>query len=172
MRIKRTISGFTIVELLIVIVVIGVLAAISIVAYNGITERARFTAMRSDLSQLNKLIQAYYAQNGSYPITPGVCNGVSGNWCGWDQASGDAFIPGIVPTFAASLPQLPATNASNDTYLYRSPSGTDYKLIRLVGAGLSASEQSAFADLSTTTCSAGINTTRWGYWSSSVSQCW
>lgn len=165
-------SGFTIVELLIVIVVIGILAAISLVAYGGISERAKFSAMRSDLSQINKSIQMYYAQNGSYPITPGICNGVSGNWCGWDQATGDNFIPGIVPTLAGSLPQLPSSNASNDTYLYRSPSGTDYKLIRLAGAGLSVSEQSAFADLSTTTCSSGINTTRWGYWSSSVSQCW
>ena len=39
---KKTKSGFTIVELLIVIVVIGILAAITIVAYNGIQSRARF----------------------------------------------------------------------------------------------------------------------------------
>lgn len=45
-------SGFTIVELLIVVVVIAILAAISIVAYNGITERARTSAAKSYASQL------------------------------------------------------------------------------------------------------------------------
>lgn len=41
--------GFTIVELLVVIVVIGILAAISLVAYNGITGQARVTSLQSDL---------------------------------------------------------------------------------------------------------------------------
>jgi general secretion pathway protein G len=42
-------SGFTIVELLIVIVVIGILAAITIVAYNGVQNRAKTAALTSDL---------------------------------------------------------------------------------------------------------------------------
>ena len=49
-------SAFTIVELLIVIVVIAILAAISIVAYNGIQTRARTTKVQSDLNALNKAI--------------------------------------------------------------------------------------------------------------------
>ena len=47
-------SGFTIVELLIVIVVIGILAAITIVAYNGIQERARLASAQAFASQLHK----------------------------------------------------------------------------------------------------------------------
>lgn len=48
--------GFTIVELLIVIVIIGILASITIVAYNGIQVRAQNAKINSDLSQLQKAI--------------------------------------------------------------------------------------------------------------------
>lgn len=48
--------GFTIVELLIVIVVIGILAAITIVAFNGIQERSRQAKIKSDMSLLNRAI--------------------------------------------------------------------------------------------------------------------
>jgi len=54
---KQTRSGFTIVELLIVIVVIAILAAITIVAYNGIQTRAREAKINSDLTALSKAIQ-------------------------------------------------------------------------------------------------------------------
>lgn len=50
----KTKSGFTIVELLIVIVVIGILAAITIVAYNGIQQRARASATSAALNQTAK----------------------------------------------------------------------------------------------------------------------
>ncbi len=61
--------GFTIVELLIVIVVIAVLAAITVVAYNGIQQRARTTGVQSDLSSLSKKLKLYYAANDAYPNT-------------------------------------------------------------------------------------------------------
>ena len=51
-------SGFTIVELLIVIVVIAILAAISIIAYNGIQDRTRQSKINSDLAMLEKAIHA------------------------------------------------------------------------------------------------------------------
>jgi prepilin-type N-terminal cleavage/methylation domain-containing protein len=60
-------TGFTIVELLIVIVVIAVLAAISIVAYNGIQNRANDTVVRADLRNFANKVQQYNAQNGQYP---------------------------------------------------------------------------------------------------------
>lgn len=165
-------NGFTIVELLIVVVVIAILAAITIVAYSGISERSRYSAMRSELTSLNKAILMYHADNGVYPITPVTSASCSGSWCGWDQATGDNFIPGLSPKYISVTPQLSIDKANGDTYLYRSPDGSNYKLIRLLSGGLSASETAAMADMMTTDCSAGINVNRWGYWSSAASKCW
>ena len=65
MQIKQ--KGFTIVELLIVIVVIGILAAIVIVAFNGIQTRAKETSIKSDISNFEKKIKLWHAENGRYP---------------------------------------------------------------------------------------------------------
>ena len=66
LQLKLRRSGFTIVELLIVIVVIGILAAISIVAYNGIQNRANDTAVQSDLSNMARKIHLDAADRGEF----------------------------------------------------------------------------------------------------------
>jgi len=62
-------SGFTIVELLIVVVVIGILAAIVIVAYNGITNSAHDSAVENDLATTAKKLEIYKVKNGTYPVS-------------------------------------------------------------------------------------------------------
>ena len=66
---QRKSTGFTIVELLIVIVVIGILAAIVIVAYNGVQNRANDTAVKSDLAAAAKSLQLFQVDSsaGLYP---------------------------------------------------------------------------------------------------------
>ena len=64
-------SGFTIVELLIVVVVIAILAAITLVTYGGIQQRANNAAMVDAVSKSIRMIQAYVAANGTYPFTGG-----------------------------------------------------------------------------------------------------
>ena len=60
--------GFTIVELLVVIVVIGILAAITIVAYRGISQKAVSAALQSDLSNASRKLEIYRADNSdNYP---------------------------------------------------------------------------------------------------------
>lgn len=59
--------GFTIVELLVVIVVIGILAAITIVSYTGISQKAIVASLQSDLSNASKQLSIYQVVNGSYP---------------------------------------------------------------------------------------------------------
>ena len=70
--------GFTIVELLVVIVVIGILAAITVVAYNGIQKRARNVSVINAASEYRTILMAYAALNGQYPggnLAVGYCLG-------------------------------------------------------------------------------------------------
>lgn len=78
-------TGFTIVELLIVIVVIAILAAITIVAYNGIQNRANNTQVVSLVRGYVTAIAAYNAEKGAYP-TGTSCLGVGypGGTCHYD----------------------------------------------------------------------------------------
>jgi prepilin-type N-terminal cleavage/methylation domain-containing protein len=66
---KRNLNnkGFTIVELLIVIVVIGILALLVITTYSGIQAKARNSKRASDVKSLQTQIEAYFSQNGFYP---------------------------------------------------------------------------------------------------------
>ena len=68
-------GGFTIVELLIVIVVIAILAAITIVAYNGIQQRSQNTKSVAAATAWLKALQMYKADNGSWPTIYNVCLG-------------------------------------------------------------------------------------------------
>jgi len=71
-------AGFTIVELLVVVVVIGILAAITIVSYNGITSRAVQTSMQSDLQSGATALSLDNVQNGAYPADAASANGGKG----------------------------------------------------------------------------------------------
>ena len=63
----KTRSGFTIVELLIVIVVIAILAAITITSYSGIQSRARDSQRAAAITSIQKKLEAFYVLNGYYP---------------------------------------------------------------------------------------------------------
>lgn len=64
---NRKQQGFTIVELLIVIVVIGILAALVITTFTGIQQKARNTERQTDINGLHQAIEAYYASESRYP---------------------------------------------------------------------------------------------------------
>lgn len=87
---KHKQRGFTIVELLIVIVVVAILAAVTVVAYNGIQNRSRLAKDGQDLAVLTKAIQLYIANGGS--MRDRVAGANSGSGCGgyW-FGSGDSL---------------------------------------------------------------------------------
>lgn len=150
-------NGFTIVELLIVIVIIGILAAVTVVAYNTMQDRARFSLMQTDMKSITKGLELYKVDTGNYPNTIGQ-NGCTSNWCGWDQATGNNFIDGLSPKYMAAIPQLPAVNVREDTYLYQSD-GVNYQLIRFKPSGLTSVEIASSMHITTN----GYENIAWGY---------
>ncbi len=75
-------QGFTIVELLIVIVVVGILAAISVVAYNGIQQRIQLALVQSDSSSFAKKLEVFKVENENYPTLINDCpSPATGNLC-------------------------------------------------------------------------------------------
>jgi len=113
--------GFTIVELLIVIVVIGILAAITTVAYNGIQKRAQNASIVSEAQQDAKLIATYKALNGDFPtVTPAeeaVCIGTGfqvfgGEQYCWDTVPGGYYRKKISATFNSQLATIGSVSSS------------------------------------------------------------
>jgi prepilin-type N-terminal cleavage/methylation domain-containing protein len=64
---QRKQQGFTIIELLIVIIVIGILATLVITTFSGIQRNARNRAREADVNALHSQIEYYYGQNSVYP---------------------------------------------------------------------------------------------------------
>ncbi len=61
-------QGFTIVELLIAIVVVGILATISVTVYAGIQNQANDSTVKSDLRTIEQNIEMFKVENGAYPL--------------------------------------------------------------------------------------------------------
>jgi type II secretory pathway pseudopilin PulG len=124
--------GFTIGELLIVIVVITILAAIVIVAYNGIQERARNSLRINNIKTAQRLVEAYNVQNGEYPKTT---NNPKSNWRAADVRTDDNctngssttnWIPGITDKLPQSNPEGgKGVDGITGCYLYVS-NGVEY----------------------------------------------
>ncbi len=72
-------EGFTIVELLIVIVIIGILATLVIITFTGIQQRARNTKRQTDINAIDSHLEAYNANAGFYP-TFAQMNNNPANW--------------------------------------------------------------------------------------------
>lgn len=68
---KNRKKGLTLLELLIVVAIVGVLAAIALPYYNGYLERSRYTAVIASLQTLEKEITLFHSIHGKYPDTLG-----------------------------------------------------------------------------------------------------
>ena len=110
---KQKSRGFTIVELLVVIVVIGILAAITIVSYTGITAKANKVLAQSNASSAQAVIEVMAADNsGVYPVTAAAINaynGITKMPAGVSVVTGQSGANGTTFTTPATAP-ISATN--------------------------------------------------------------
>lgn len=91
---RQNSNGFTIVELLLVIVVIAILAAISIVAYNGVQTRAKVSQKETEVGQIEKKLEIYkqiYGSDGNEYNRPDYGNA----WGSYDYGAGAYTGPDI-----------------------------------------------------------------------------
>lgn len=121
---KKAQKGFTLIEMLVVISIIGILAALTLVSYSGAQKQTRDTERRSDLNQYRNGLESYAASNnGAYPIASGVV----GDICG-------ASLPSLpLDDYLATCPADP-TGGTGYGYQYQSD-GSDYTLWGLLETG-------------------------------------
>jgi prepilin-type N-terminal cleavage/methylation domain-containing protein len=105
-QIKKRDKGFTIVELLIVIVVIGILALLVITTYSGIQAKARNAKRQSDIKAVQTQLEAFYSQNSYYPSLTDMN---SSAWLATNMKSLDtnALIDPSSPTQSTQLASSP-----------------------------------------------------------------
>ena len=116
-KLKNRQAGFTIVELLIVVVIIAILAAITIVGYNGMQNRAHASRAGSVASSYVKLLKMYKSEHGRYPVADNIC--LSGNGT---MPAKDGFATNACTTWGDSID--PAFNAALQQYSKSTIDGT------------------------------------------------
>lgn len=129
--------GFTIVELLIVIVVIGILAAITIVAYSGVQDRAHKAKIASDIRQLTMAVHAARESTGKN-LRDVTLSSSTGSQCWYKANDTDlAALPdtdSCISNYKLALDRISAASSANLSNL-RDPWGRPYLIDENEGEG-------------------------------------
>jgi type IV pilus assembly protein PilA len=136
---KKVQQGFTLIELMIVIAIIGILAAIAIPAYQNYTIRSQVTEGLSLADGWKTSISEYYAQNGSFPTTSSTTGGarsvaVSGASVGKYVGAISVGAGGaITVVYTGSQANAKLSVAANDTLSLNPGTDTNYDVVWVCG---------------------------------------
>ena len=110
-------AGFTIIELLIVIAIIGILATLVLTNFQGAQAKARDVTRKSDINSLYQKLEEFYNENGGYPDGQLTTTNLAGIDAG---ALLDSDGVDILESFTASTtkPTLAPVNSGGNEYLY------------------------------------------------------
>ncbi|HRC27902.1 MAG TPA: prepilin-type N-terminal cleavage/methylation domain-containing protein [Candidatus Saccharimonas sp.] len=112
--VKKT-RGFTLIELVVVIVVIAIIAGIVLVSFRGIQSRARDDRRLADMSVIVKSLDAYKSFNQSYPAVIASGLGLQSSWeSSARETSGEFLAPLESIASQTSMPVDPINNANGN----------------------------------------------------------
>jgi prepilin-type N-terminal cleavage/methylation domain-containing protein len=104
--------GFTLIEVMIAVAIIGILTAIASVSYSGVRQRARDSQRINDLNQIKVVLTSYYqAQTPQVFVTSAAKLTING--------SSDALTTALEPNYIREMPVDPV-NSGNHVYKYQS----------------------------------------------------
>lgn len=119
---KTTQNGFTLIEILVVMVLIGILATLMTGSFLSSQKKSRDAKRKSDLKQIGIALEAYYNDKGEYPTGSGgqLLGCANETACDWDETFQDE-------NGTIYMVTLPGDPSSNQEYYYDSD-GTEYQI--------------------------------------------
>lgn len=115
-------QGFTLVELMVATLIIGILVGLSVAAMSGAKKSARDGKRKADLEQIRSALEMYKADNNTYVSWPDTCDssiGV-GSTCPIDPPGSDwgGTLETVLETPPGYISDLPTDPLNNSTYYY------------------------------------------------------
>lgn len=125
-RRTRRAGGFTLIELLVVIAIIGILASVVLASLNTARAKGRDAMRISQLKEMQKALEMYYLDSGTYPSSGGAWHGTSAGCYGGNGQT--TLNPLVTSGYISRIPEDPQPITGGLCYLYRSD-GVNYMFL-------------------------------------------